>query len=123
MTDQKSLLEFLHGLNAILWESDAPTRQFTFVSQGAEKALGYPVHQWLREPDFWIQHIHPDDRECAITSCFRAVAEGRDNEFEYRMVAADGRPVWLRDIVRIVRDEGAFRSAFTASWWISTSAN
>ena len=56
MTDQKSLLEFLHGLNAILWESDAPTQQFTFVSQGAEKALGYPVHQWLREPDSWIQH-------------------------------------------------------------------
>jgi signal transduction histidine kinase/CheY-like chemotaxis protein len=33
-----------------------------------------------------------------------AIAAGRDHEFEYRSVAADGREVWLRDIVHVVRD-------------------
>jgi signal transduction histidine kinase/CheY-like chemotaxis protein len=33
-----------------------------------------------------------------------AIAEGRDHEFEYRALAADGREVWLRDIVHVVRD-------------------
>jgi signal transduction histidine kinase/CheY-like chemotaxis protein len=33
-----------------------------------------------------------------------AIAGGHDHEFEYRSVAADGREVWLRDIVHVVRD-------------------
>jgi signal transduction histidine kinase/CheY-like chemotaxis protein len=33
-----------------------------------------------------------------------ALAGSRDHEFEYRAVTADGREVWLRDIVHVVRD-------------------
>ena len=94
----------VQGVDAIVWEADAATWQFTFVSQLAEAILGYPVEQWLKEPDFWINHLHPDDREQAIASCRAAIAEGRENDFEYRAVAADGRVVWLRDIVHPVRD-------------------
>ena len=94
----------IQGLDAIVWEADAATWQFTFVSQRAEAALGYPVEQWLKEPDFWVNHLHPDDRERAIASCRAAIAEGRENDFEYRAVTADGRVVWLRDIVHLVRD-------------------
>ena len=63
----------VQGLDAIVWEGDAVTWQFTFVSQRAEAMLGYPVDQWLKEPDFWVNHLHPDDREQAITSCREAI--------------------------------------------------
>ena len=33
-----------------------------------------------------------------------AIAEGRDHELEYRMIAADGRVVHLRDLVTVVTD-------------------
>ncbi len=94
----------VQGLDAIVLEADANTWQFTFVSRRAEDILGYPVQQWLTEPNFWTNHIHPDDRERTVNSCLAATAKGVDNDFEYRAVAADGRIVWLRDLVRVVRD-------------------
>ena len=58
---------FIDDLDAVLWEADPETFQFTFVSQGAERLLGYPVSDWLTEQDFWARHIHVDDRAEAVT--------------------------------------------------------
>ena len=93
----------VHGVDAIVWEADATTFQFNFVSRRAEEILGYPVDRWLREPDFWISLIHPDDRDDAIASYRGATAADRDYDFEYRAVAADGRVVWVHDKVFVVR--------------------
>lgn len=92
--------EMLESLDAIVWQRDARTFQFTFVSQRTETILGYPAERWIAEPDFWKDHIHPEDRDGAISFCQKATQEKRSHEFEYRMLAADGRVVWLRDIVR-----------------------
>ncbi|MBI1726218.1 MAG: GAF domain-containing protein [Candidatus Rokubacteria bacterium] len=89
-------------VQAIVWRADAQTFRFTFVSREAKVLLGYPLEQWTSEPTFWADHIHPDDRSWAMDFCAGATAAQRAHEFEYRMVAADGRAVWLRDLVRVV---------------------
>ncbi len=96
--------DLIQGLDAIVWEADARTLTFSFVSGRAETVLGYPVDRWLREPDFWARRIHPEDRDGVMRVYREALAGSRDHEFEYRAVAADGREVWLRDIVHVVRD-------------------
>ncbi len=96
--------DLIQGLDAIVWEADARTLTFSFVSRRAETILGYPVERWLREPDFWAKRIHPEDREAVMQVYRDALAASRDHEYEYRAVAADGREVWLRDIVHVVRD-------------------
>ena len=96
--------DLIQGLDAIVWEADAHTLTFSFVSRRAETVLGYPVERWLREPDFWARRIHRDDRDAVMQTYRTAIAEARDHEFEYRAIAADGREVWLRDIVHVVRD-------------------
>jgi len=99
-----STLEYralLDDLNAILWEADPRTVQFLFVSQSAERLLGFPVERWLAEPDFWVNLIHPADREQAVTTCAAAVRNVQDHTFDYRVVAADGRTLWLRDVVHV----------------------
>jgi PAS domain S-box-containing protein len=102
--------DIVQGLHAIVWEADAQTWQFTFVSQRAAEILGYPVEQWLTQPDFWVNHIHPEDRQRCVAYCLECTAQGLDHEFEYRALAADGRIVWLQDIVHVVRDaEGPVR--------------
>jgi PAS domain S-box-containing protein len=101
---QAYFYDLVEGLNAIVWEADAKTLQFTYVSRHAEAVLGYPVIQWLTEPDFWIAHLHPDDRAWAVALCRMATSQGQDHDFEYRAIAADGRVVWLRDLVRVVVD-------------------
>lgn len=97
--------DLVQQMDAIVWEADAETFQFTFVSRRAEDILGYPVERWLAEPDFWVKLIHPDDREQAVAYCKAATEKGSDHAFDYRAVAADGRVVWQRDIVRVVWDE------------------
>ena len=94
----------LLDLNAAVWEMDVPTLKMTFMSDHAEQLLGHPVEKWLGEVDFWAMHIHPEDRDHVVEVSRKAISEGRDHSFEYRALAADGRVVWLRDIIRVVRD-------------------
>jgi len=99
--------ELVSGLNdVIVWEGDPATFRFTFVSGAAESVLGYPAGRWIEEPSFWIDHMHPEDRAWAIDYCAKHTAAGVDHEFEYRMIAADGRVVWLRDSVYVSEQDG-----------------
>lgn len=98
--------DLLASVGAILWRADARTFQTTFVSREAEAILGYPVESWVKVPGFWRDHIHPDDRTWVETLSAKAVAEHRPLDFEYRMVVADGRTVWLRNIVKVLVDHG-----------------
>lgn len=104
---QKRYEQLVATVDGIVWEADARTFQFTFVSQQAERLLGYPVEQWLNEPDFWANHLHPEDRQSAIELCSNATKACQNHDFEYRMIANDGRVVWLRDIVTLVIENGA----------------
>lgn len=96
--------QLVDSVQAVVWRADAETFRFTFVSRQAETLLGYPLPRWTEEPGFWEAHIHPDDVQMAVATCRRATQEGRSHEFEYRMIAADGRAVWLQDIIRVVME-------------------
>lgn len=102
---QERYKNLVDSIDGIVWEANARTFQFTFVSQQAERLLGYPVERWTDEPTFWQDHLHPEDESWAPGFCVRATAEKRDHEFEYRMIAADGRTVWLRDIVNVIIED------------------
>ncbi len=103
----RRLQDLIETIDGIVWEADARMFQFTFVSKQAERILGYPAADWLARPSFWENHVHPDDRERALTYGLSQVREGRNHTFEYRMIAADGRHVWLRDHVSVIRTDGA----------------
>ncbi|TDI37617.1 MAG: PAS domain S-box protein [Acidobacteria bacterium] len=95
--------------NVVPWEADARTWLFTYVGPQAVKLLGYPVKRWYDE-DFWVEHIHPEDREYTIDFCMKSSLHCRDFEFEYRMRASDGRYVWLHDVVHVETVEGGPRT-------------
>lgn len=98
---QQHYEQLMASIDAIFWEADAQTFRFTYVSEQAERLLGYPTSAWY-EPDFWANHMHLEDRKWATEFCLQATGENRNHSFEYRMIAADGRTVWLRDIVSMV---------------------
>lgn len=101
----------IEGVQAIVWSGDAETLQPRFVSKEAEALLGVPPERWT-EPRFWEEHLHPDDRAWALEGLRAAIASGRSHAVEYRMLAADGRVVWLRNIVRVARDAGGRAEVF-----------
>ncbi len=92
------------GLDAIVWESDLGRRRFTFVSHRVETMLGYPVPTFAEEPAFWENHVYPADFERILERGGKAFEAGQDHVLEYRFKAADGRWLWLRDVVRVLRD-------------------
>jgi PAS domain S-box-containing protein len=95
--------ELVQGIDAIVWEGDPQTLALTFVSDYAEQMLGYPAARWLDDPKFWENLIHLDDRD-TTTAVRRRILAGHGHELEYRVVAADGRVLWVRDVVHVVRD-------------------
>jgi PAS domain S-box-containing protein len=99
---QKQYQDLINSIDGMVWEADAETFRFTFVSEQAEQILGYPRGRWTEEADFWTNHIHPEDREWAIRFCAKATEEKKPHRFEYRMFAADGRIIWVGDIVTVV---------------------
>jgi PAS domain S-box-containing protein len=103
---QQRYVNLLDAIEGIIWEATAPDLTYTLVSKQAEQILGYPVERWRDEPGFWSHHIYEADRGWVESFVAQAIAEGRDHELEYRMVAADGRVLWLRDMVTVVLEEG-----------------
>lgn len=96
--------ELLPELRTIVWEGDPETFQFSYVGQSAEDILGYPARRWTTEPTFWADTVvHEDDRRDAVAYCALATGKCKDHDFVYRAVAADGRVVWLHDVVRVCR--------------------
>ncbi|MEW6413894.1 MAG: ATP-binding protein [Pseudomonadota bacterium] len=88
-------------IQPISWEYDLHGERFTQIDPRVEALLGYPVADWLT-PGFWPAHMHPEDRTWAPAFCAAAMARGEDHALEYRMFAADGRTVWLRDYASVV---------------------
>jgi PAS domain S-box-containing protein len=95
--------ELVHGLGVVVWERDPARCQFTFVSRGAEELFGYPVERWM-DRDFWLQLIHPHDRDAVLDVCTAAARDGQKRDYEYRVLSADGRVLWVREILHAVRD-------------------
>jgi PAS domain S-box-containing protein len=92
----------VNTIDGIVWEANAKTFQFTYVSGHAEKLLGYTWEEWKSDPVFWQHHIHPDDKDWVIDFCKDYTLRKKEHQFEYRMIAKDGRVVWLADFVTVV---------------------
>jgi PAS domain S-box-containing protein len=99
---QRALIDSIQG---IVWECDAKTWKFSFVSPQAEQVLGYPMRHWLDQLDFRSAHIHPDDRDWVMDYYLASSQKKRKYSLEYRMIAADGRTVWVQDNVTVEIDE------------------
>ncbi len=98
---EQRLRRLLETTRAMPWEADARTAQFTYVGPQAVALLGYPRERWY-ETDFWPEHMHPEDRDTAVAICVENSRHLTDWDFEYRMIASDGRVVWIHDIVNVV---------------------
>src|SRR5688572_30133035 len=99
---RQSYESLVNTIDGIVWEADARTFRFRFVSKQAERLLGYPVERWTNEPTFWQDHLHPEDRDWAVQYWVSATQRKMNHEMVYRMMAANGTVIWLRDIVTVI---------------------
>lgn len=107
---QQKFETLVNSIEGVVWEADPKTFEFTFVSQQSEKLLGYPRSEWTKDPGFWLDHIHPDDQVLAHEIRMKGLAQEKSNQLEYRMVAHDGRVVWVREISTFIIEGGDLRA-------------
>ncbi len=74
-----------------------PTGQWLYVSPRIRDVLGYTPQQWMTQENALASHLHPDDRERVLAEEAASQRDGRAFRCEYRVLAADGRVVWIRD--------------------------
>ncbi|MCP1513176.1 MULTISPECIES: bifunctional diguanylate cyclase/phosphodiesterase [Pseudomonas] len=91
----------VESLSAIAWEASITDFTYSYVSPHAEELLGYPRAHWLI-PGFWRNIIHPADLTRAEAYCWRETRANRDHSVDYRVITADGRCLWVRDIVSLI---------------------
>jgi diguanylate cyclase (GGDEF)-like protein/PAS domain S-box-containing protein len=103
---EEQFRELVQAQSAIVWRADPETFQFTFVSDEAEKTLGYPVKQWLENKTFWTDHMHEDDLKWAPEFCKNETSQLRAHNFEYRMWSKAGDLIWIKDIVSVITENG-----------------
>ena len=81
-----------------------------YISPQYEALTGYTAEQRLLDPDLWVHMLHPDDRDRVLTESDATNRTGEPFDIEYRIVAADGRIVWLHDhAVQVLDAEGRGR--------------
>lgn len=110
MDSQTRTESLINTIDGIVWECDAETFIFSFVSKKVKDILGYTAEEWIASKTFWADHIHPDDREWTVSHCAGQALDRKQHDLEYRMIAKDGRIVWLRDIVNVTTEaDGSLR--------------
>lgn len=89
--------------------------QLTLTSKTVETLFGYPLSEWFSDHDFWVKHLHPDDRSEALGQLKRLFEQGI-LDFEYRFRHQNGLYRWINDRARLLRDEKGCPKEIIGSW-------
>ena len=102
-TDDDVYKTLLESTKAIPWKIDWATMKFAYIGPQIESLLGWSPQSWATVDD-WAARMHEDDRERAVNFCVTQSNSGIDHEADYRALTKDGRHVWIRDVVHVVRN-------------------
>lgn len=94
---QRRVEALINSIEGIVWECSPKNSHFIYVSRQSERLLGYTPEQWVADPRFWHNHLHPDDAAETIEAGHQYAMSGKPYVYEYRMLAVDGRTVWMRE--------------------------
>ncbi len=95
----------IKSADAIFWEYDIVKDKWTYISPQVKTKLGYPPEKWTNL-QFWIDHIHPEDKQWAPSYCLECTERGESHVFEYRFIKKNGDTIWIRDVVNVeMKDE------------------
>jgi len=69
----------------------------SYVSPQLKDVLGYEPDTWIQNRTSWIDSIHPEDRERAVSFISKADEVGQPYAFEYRVISASGSIVTIQN--------------------------
>src|SRR5215207_7734589 len=116
LTAQARLSHLLTSSPAVLYSFEAKGDYApTFVSENIRRLFGYEPQEYLRDPSFWLERVHPDDLPRVLAKFSRLYDLGR-HTYEYRFCHKDGTYRWVSDDLRLSRDENGDPLEVVGSW-------
>ena len=89
----------------IYTDSEDQVGQTLYISPQSRTILGYAPEEWIADNDLWRKSIQPEDRARVLAEYDRSLEIGEPFKAEYRIIARDGRIVWVRDEAMMLKDE------------------
>ncbi|MBC7093945.1 GAF domain-containing protein [Candidatus Bipolaricaulota bacterium] len=86
----------------------------TWVSPNVTAVLGYTPEEVL-QPNWWADHLHPEDRDQAFANAAHVLTENSVIH-EYRFYKKNGELIWVRDELRLLRDEHGNPVEIVGAW-------
>jgi signal transduction histidine kinase/DNA-binding response OmpR family regulator len=106
LSGERRFETLVDSIDGVVWEAQARPFRPVFFSRRLETLLGTPRREWLAQPGFWEARVHPDDRE-RVTALYRdSIEKGASFDAEYRLLPVAGEPVWIRDVVTVLLEDG-----------------
>jgi PAS domain S-box-containing protein len=102
-TRYRTLVEHIPAVTYIAALHD--TRPFLYVSPQVERLIGFSPSEFSAEKERWLMQLHPEDRERVLARIGQSRESGGPFATEYRLFAADGRVIWVRDESVLIRNE------------------
>jgi PAS domain S-box-containing protein len=103
---QQKMEALINSIDGIVWERTPDRTCFTFISRQSKDILGYEPQAWLEAKNFWEEKLEAQDAAKAIQTGHDLAAQCQPYSYEYRMVAADGRTVWIRESGTVLVENG-----------------
>lgn len=75
----------------------------TFISENITSQLGYEAHEFIEDPGFWADRIHPEDKPHVFAGLPNLFEKGHYTH-EYRFLHKDGSYRWMHDHLKLIRD-------------------
>ena len=117
LAESKERLDLaLEGAGLGSWDWDIPGNHVVYSQRWAQM-LGYTLDELNALDDPWVQFVHPDDREVALSRLNAHLR--RDNEIyesRHRLRCKDGSYIWVLDrgkVIRFGQDGEPMRAAGT----------
>lgn len=104
LTSHEKFTQLIAQLNDVVWKANADGTDIVDLNGSFERIYGSPVSELKKNPNFWIDLVHPDDREIAQWSGEQLFRTGNSTA-EYRILRPDGRIIWLHDRKSIIYDK------------------
>lgn len=96
-TQRRRLKNIIANVPGIVYEGsgdfDAGKQQMDFISEYAQKLLGYQLEEWKSEPNFWEKVVHPEDWERAVTQANQVYESGEPGSVQFRCITKDGQVI------------------------------
>lgn len=111
-------LAYLLRESPVVIYSCVPSGKFptTFISENISKLTGYSPDQYLADPSFWINHLHPDDKDELLVEMAGLFDTDKSQSFEYRFLCDDGNYIWVLDKLKIARNSQGTPTEMLGLW-------